>query len=87
MENAVTRIRDMEKAFDAILSAHAAGKGASSCLAATRKLSAYMDSGQWLSDYALDEAGRLPRDLKRGVLSQDALYNLLQELKDEEKQR
>jgi len=36
-----------------------------------------MDSGQWLADYELDEAGGLPPDLKRGVLSEDGLYNLL----------
>ena len=27
---------------------------------------------------ALDEQGKLPRDLKRGVLSEDAIYNLLE---------
>ena len=28
-------------------------------------------------DYEADERGELPPDLKRGVLSQDALYDLL----------
>lgn len=37
----------------------------------------YMDSGEWKQDYEADEAGQLPADLKRGVLSQDGLYNLL----------
>ena len=40
-------------------------------------LTRYYEDGQWLSDYELDEQGLLPRDLKRGVLSQDALYDLL----------
>lgn len=40
-------------------------------------LSDYYDSGQWLDDYTLDEMGLLPKDLKKGVLSQDCLYNLL----------
>lgn len=40
-------------------------------------LSDYLDSGLWLEDYQLDEEGLLPRDLKRGVLSQDGLYDLL----------
>ena len=40
-------------------------------------LSDYYDSGQWLYDYTLDEMGLLPKDLKKGVLSQDGLYNLL----------
>ena len=42
-----------------------------------RVLTAYYVSGQWLRDYELDEAGRLPPDLKRGVLSEDGLWNLL----------
>lgn len=36
---------------------------------------------KWLQDYELDEKKLLPKDLKRGVLSQDELYNLLMELK------
>ena len=39
----------------------------------------YVDSGLWLSDYEADERGELPSDLKRGVLSQDGLYDLLSE--------
>lgn len=39
----------------------------------------YMDSGQWKEDYEADEAGLLPACLKRGVLSQDGLYDLLQD--------
>ncbi len=31
----------------------------------------------WMKDFEADEAGRLPEDLKRGVLSEDALYDLL----------
>ena len=45
-------------------------------------LSAYCDSGRWLKDYAADEQGLLPRWLKRGVLSQDGLYDLLCSLDD-----
>ena len=37
----------------------------------------YYESGQWLQDYEADESGELPPDLKRGVLSQDGVYNLL----------
>ena len=32
---------------------------------------------EWRSDFEADEAGKLPKDLKRGVLSEDAVYNLL----------
>ena len=40
-------------------------------------LEQYMDSGQWQLDFEVDEAGWLPADLKRGVLSEDGLWNLL----------
>ena len=36
-----------------------------------------MDSGAWLRDYEADEAGLLPPGFRRGVLSEDGLYNLL----------
>ena len=38
--------------------------------------SAYYGSDEWKQDLADDEAGRLPQDLKRGVLSEDAVWNL-----------
>ena len=44
---------------------------------AAATLAAYQASGDWMRDYELDERGMLPADLKRGVLSQDALYDLL----------
>lgn len=40
-------------------------------------LSEYYDGEAWKQDYADDEAGRLPADLKRGVLSEDGIWNLL----------
>lgn len=40
----------------------------------------YYTSGLWLKDYELDEANLLPKQLKRAVLSQDGLYNLLKEV-------
>ena len=46
-----------------------------------RRLEAYYTSGEWREDYEADEQGELPPDLKRGVLSQDALYDLLEEIK------
>ena len=46
------------------------------------ELSAYYESDLWMEDYEADEAGDLPADLKRGVLSEDGLYNLLAEYED-----
>ena len=42
-----------------------------------RILSDYYSSPAWKRDLAADEAGLLPEDLKRGVLSEDGIYNLL----------
>ena len=50
-------------------------------------LSEYYSSEEWKQDYADDEAGLLPKDLKRGVLSEDGLWNLLTEWKEMESQR
>ena len=44
-----------------------------------RKLEEYYTGGQWLKDYEADEAGKIPADLKRGVLSEDAI-GLIKEL-------
>ena len=38
----------------------------------------YMESGQWQKDYEADEAGLVPADLKREVLSHDALYDFFE---------
>jgi len=43
-----------------------------------QKLDAYYRSETWKQDFADDEAGLLPKNLKRGVLSEDGLYNLLE---------
>ena len=43
-----------------------------------RKLEAYYTSPQWKADYAADEAGQYPDQLKRGVLSEDGIWNLLE---------
>lgn len=44
---------------------------------AVQELSAYYGSEDWHADLAEDEAGRLPADLKRGVLSEDGIYDVL----------
>ena len=40
-------------------------------------LSEYYGSDEWKKDFADDEAGLLPKDLKRGVLSEDGIWNVL----------
>ena len=46
------------------------------------ELTSYYESGQWLKDFEADERGELPKSLKRGVLSEDGVYNLLSEFKE-----
>ena len=43
-----------------------------------RVLEEYYASQQWKDDYETDEQGGFPPDLKRGVLSQDGIYELLE---------
>ena len=68
----IRRIRQMEEIYDAVR----ADPGHPSL----GELVRYYESGQWLRDYELDEQGLLPPDLKRGVLSQDGVYDLLENL-------
>ena len=42
-----------------------------------QELSAYYEGDDWREDFEADEAGRLPKDLKRGVLSEDGIYDVL----------
>ena len=80
------RIRRMELYFDTLTrAAQEAPEWLSSdealgCM--LRKLTEYYDSGLWLQDYTLDEAGQLPQELKRGVLSEDGVYDLLTKLSE-----
>ena len=42
-----------------------------------QELIAYYTSEQWRQDFDDDDAGKIPSNLKRGVLSEDAVYHLL----------
>ncbi len=48
-------------------------------------LASYYGSDDWKQDFAADEAGLLPKDLKRGVLSEDGIWNLLEDNKELQK--
>ena len=45
-------------------------------------LKAYYGSDEWKQDFYDDEQGLLPLDLKRGVLSEDELWNLLSDISE-----
>ena len=81
-EDILERVAQMEQLYDGLLEAldrdPAAAREDPAVRAQLRLLTDYYESGIWLRDYESDERGELPPDLKRGVLSQDGLYDLLE---------
>ena len=79
--NQLERIRYMEQLFDFVIETRKEQTISQDKKArireATRILAQYYESKKWKQDFADDEAGMLPKDLKRGVLSEDSLWNLL----------
>ena len=75
------RINDMEqlmeRASSAVINFSAALDKYVEAQQAIAALSDYYGSDEWKQDFADDEAGLLPADLKRGVLSEDGIWNLL----------
>lgn len=51
-------------------------------LSMTDRLTAYYKSPDWRADFEADEAGLLPKDMPRGILSEDGIYNLLEMIKE-----
>ena len=76
LSEAIERIGRMERCFDRLLRSVNEED--------LHELLEYYEGGLWLSDYELDEQGLLPPDLKRGVLSQDAVYHFLEQIKNPE---
>lgn len=67
----------MERASAAVMELSASLDKYEEAQEAIAVLSDYYGSDDWKTDYADDEAGRLPAGLKRGVLSEDGIWNLL----------
>jgi len=49
---------------------------------AVNTLDAYYGSDAWREDFEADEKGLLPAGLKRGVLSEDAIWNMLTDYRE-----
>ena len=47
-----------------------------------QELEAYYTSQQWKDDFTMDEEGKFPKKLKKGVLSEDGIYNMLERNKE-----
>ena len=77
----IERIQYMEQLLDFVIEARKEQninqKKSARIQEATRILAEYYASDEWRQDFADDEAGLLPKDLKRGVLSEDAIWNVL----------
>jgi len=77
----IERIKTMEQHLDrasqAVMRLSAALDDYAEAQEALHQLNTYYGSDEWKQDFADDEAGLLPNDLKRGVLSEDGIWNVL----------
>ena len=82
----IARIRLMERRLNQALAAvkrlDSALEKYEAAQEAIAALSEYYGSDLWKQDFAADEAGLLPEGLKRGVLSEDGIWNLLTDFKE-----
>ena len=85
LSEVIRRVERMELIFDTLLDAFKTDPASifndPSLYASLQELTRYYDGGQWLHDYEIDELWKLPADLKRGVLAQDAVFDFLADLK------
>ena len=86
MKNTIARIEEMEAIFDRLTAAFAKDPAVMQKDMVFRenlkRLTAYYESSLWLEDFQKDEQGLLPAGLKRGILSEDGIYNFLSEVQD-----
>ena len=79
------RIEEMEKHFER--ASDVVGRLSSTldeCAQVQESIEAvesYYGSKEWKKDFRDDEKGLLPPDFKRGVLSEDGIWNLLEEVR------
>ena len=72
----------LDRASQAVMRLSAALDDYTEAQESLHELEAYYGSDEWKQDFADDEAGRLPQDLRRGVLSEDGIWNLLNDSRD-----
>ena len=79
----IRRVERYEEIYDKLTRAVSGVNSALEALEALApelaELEAYYTGPEWKKDFADDEAGKLPPELKRGVLSEDGVYDLLGE--------
>ncbi len=72
MERRLERVHDVLGRLDAVLDEY------ESVQDDLQALDQYLGSPEWRADCCVDEAGRLPSDMPRGVLSEDGIWNVLE---------
>ena len=81
----IERIEQMEKILDSLKEAIAQVNTTISRLRElgpqAMELDEYYGSQEWFDDLKADENGLLPKGLKRGVRSEDGIYDVLNEYK------
>ena len=79
--NQIERSQHMEQLLDFVIEArkeqHINQEKSARIQEAIRILADYYGSKEWKQDFADDEAGLFPKNLKRGVLSEDGIWNIL----------
>lgn len=85
VKESIKRIERMERCFDELLGMAEEQREDVRFKELLSELIEYYEGGQWLSDYELDEKGLLPPELKRGVLSEDGVYNFLSSISQNDK--
>ena len=85
-EERIRRVEEMEARMDQVLAAARALEQAledwETAQPKLKALSVYYASPAWREDFAADERGELPQELKRGVLSEDGLWDLLERARE-----
>lgn len=73
MEQNLERATDVLRVLNDALDEYEAAQDA------LHELDTYYGSDIWKQDFSDDEQGKLPNTLKRGVLSEDAIWNILED--------
>ena len=77
------RIKQMERCLEqasvAVMELSVALEKYAAARKAIKSLEGYLGSEEWKQDFEAEEAGQLPKDVKRGVLSEDGIWNVLED--------
>lgn len=87
MPDRIRRITEMEQRLNRLLEWNKGDRTTTKEIIQedVRLLDEYYKSPLWRKDFEADEAGELPKDLPRGVLSEDGIYNALENYAAKEK--